>query len=281
MQKERGTTTFHKNPLLFQPDRFYRSGNSAVKNLGVCWAFDTDFNNFKCWNSNNKLNYLNNDTIVSSVINLIPGTKYYIRAYAENDAGTAYGETISFTTKDATFYTDPRDQKTYRTVTIGNQTWMAHNMSYDTIGSLLVDPAYGRLYAWDMALKICPEGWHLPSDVEWQELEQFLGMNNVEVSDTGARGTQEAGKIKEISTAHWLSNIDSTTNETGFTARGSGMTNSINNQLLEMKESAYFWTSTNNTDSTVWIRKLTYENNAIHRTISTKYNGYCVRCIQD
>jgi uncharacterized protein (TIGR02145 family) len=101
-------------------------------------------------------------------------------------------------------FTDPRDEKTYKTVKIGKQTWMAENLNYDAEGSkcygeggeveigydengnpiaITLSPneiqvnctKYGRLYIADA----CPKGWHLPSREEWQILVDFAGGNKV------------------------------------------------------------------------------------------------------
>jgi len=91
--------------------------------------------------------------------------------------------------------TDTRDGKTYRTVKIGNQTWMAENLNYDVSGSVCNDndPSncniYGRLYYWETAMNdavssdaspsgvqgVCPVGWHIPSDAEWTTLIDYVG----------------------------------------------------------------------------------------------------------
>jgi uncharacterized protein (TIGR02145 family) len=77
--------------------------------------------------------------------------------------------------------TDSRDDKTYKTVTIGGKTWMAENLNYQTDNSwCLYDEdsncdKCGKLYDWDAALSVCPDGWHLPTVQEWNELIGMVG----------------------------------------------------------------------------------------------------------
>jgi len=81
-------------------------------------------------------------------------------------------------------FTDPRDSKQYKTVKIGEQTWLAENLNWKGTGvwynnSPILGNAFGRLYTWKEALKAAPPGWHLPTDEEWQKLVNFAGGDRV------------------------------------------------------------------------------------------------------
>jgi len=82
-------------------------------------------------------------------------------------------------------FTDARDNKTYKTVKLDKQTWMAENLNYNADGSKCYENQesnclkYGRLYDWSTAKSACPKSWHLPSNAEWQTIVDFLGGDKV------------------------------------------------------------------------------------------------------
>ncbi len=94
---------------------------------------------------------------------------------------------------------DKRDGQKYEIVTIGNQIWMAENIAYETEKSSCYDgvPAngkeYGRLYTWEAAKTVCPDGWHLPTEAEWNTLLSQYGENT---SDVYSKITVEGDPFK-------------------------------------------------------------------------------------
>ncbi len=74
---------------------------------------------------------------------------------------------------------DLRDGQTYKTVKIGDQVWMAENLGHETTSSICGEKEfltlYGCLYSWNEAKTVCPVGWHLPSQAEWNTLIEFVG----------------------------------------------------------------------------------------------------------
>lgn len=86
-------------------------------------------------------------------------------------------------------YTDPRDGRTYKTITFIKEhhgaditrTWFAENAKYKVDGSYCYNDEeaycdkYGRLYNYEQANNACPEGWHVPTIHEWKYLFGFFG----------------------------------------------------------------------------------------------------------
>jgi uncharacterized protein (TIGR02145 family) len=150
---------------------------------------------------------------------------------------------LSFATlyNPVSYFIDVRDGNSYKTVTIGTQTWMAENYNFATSnGSVCYnnDPLncsrYGRLYTWETAKMICPtsEGWQLPTDKDWQTLLNYLG------------GQKIAGsKLK--SRIEWENPNTDATNESGFSALPGGSYNPgclYGSYFTGLGETANFWT---------------------------------------
>ena len=182
--------------------------------------------------------------------------------------------------------TDSRDAQQYVTVLIGSKCWMAENLNYETSDSWCYNnistngDIYGRLYLWEAALTACPDGWSLPSDEEWKQLEMTLGMSQSEADDSGWRGTDEGGKMKETGTTHWNSPNTGATNTSGFTALPGGY-RTVGWSYFNLGSSGHWWSSTVNSYYTAWGRYLNYDNDQVGRGYSDIPFGFSVRCLKN
>jgi uncharacterized protein (TIGR02145 family) len=246
----------------------------------------------------------------SELTGLTANTTYYIRAYALNNAGIAYGEQEEFLKSNNNLQTssfkDTRDGKIYKTVKIGNQTWMAENLAYlpwvSERGSNIyynshyyyvqlyngtnVSEAkatdnynkYGVLYSWEAAKSSCPPGWHLPTDDEWKQLEVAIGMTQSEADKTEWRGTGEGTKLKSN---EWS---NENTDIYGFSALPGNSTRGYTSNTF-FKTYAFWWTATEFSEGNSWSRYISSHKDdnttLIYRTHSYMSRGYSVRCVKD
>lgn len=186
---------------------------------------------------------------------------------------------------------DPRNGKTYKTVTLGTQTWMAENLNYPSGGTCYLGQAancetFGAHYQWSAARSACPSGWRLPTDDDWKTLERFLGVPEVELDHpNGYRGAAAnvGGRMKTVGT--WKSPNEGATNETGFSALPAGMGYSDGSWDDHKRyEHAYFWTATEKpTDKTAaYGRTIWHWDTGIQRGIGfSKTHRLSVRCVQN
>ncbi len=179
-------------------------------------------------------------------------------------------------------YTDPRDGKTYTTVQIGDQIWMAQNLNYESVNSWWYDndisngDIYGRLYTFEDANIVCSDGWHLPTDDEWKTLEISLGMAPSSTDGMEWRGIDEGEKMK--TTYGWPENGNGT-NSSGFSALPGG-TRTDNGYFNNVGGSGYWWTATEYNSSNSWYRMLN-NTKRVWREYRTPYSAISVRCVKD
>ncbi len=169
-------------------------------------------------------------------------------------------------------FTDSRDGKKYRMVTIGSQTWMAENLNFKTDSSFCYNDSaeycskYGRLYTWAAAVGVCPKGWHLPSQTEWGVLITAVG------------GSSVAGK-KLKSMYGWTSSGNGT-DAFAFSILPAGY-RSNNGHCYNEDDLAGFWSSTEYSSNHAYDVNLNYGYDDVELNYSSKSKGLSVRCIRD
>lgn len=263
-------------------------GGAPIIDRGVCWS-----PNVNPTISNNKMSSGSGTGAFTTKITMLSAnTTYYVRAYAINDAGAAYGEQFSFTTTSAcnnvsnlTF-----DRQNYNTIEIGNQCWLKDNINTgifilnqytsedhaDSKNNNIIEKycydnkeencvLFGGLYDWDEMMLyqkqeggkgICPDGWHVPSLTEWNTLIAFFGGETVAGAPMKKAGSS------------------------GFEALAGGIRGANGNFNL-MGSGAYFWTSTQIEENNAWGVSLLYRGTALSPMYRNKVMGLSVRCIKD
>ena len=191
-------------------------------------------------------------------------------------------------------FCDERDGKKYVYVEIGDQTWMAENLNYDVPGNATDVcynnndnncETYGRLYDWATAMGnsasstenpsgvqgICPEGWHLPSDAEWDALTDYVDSQG---SCTSCAGT----KLK--ATSYWTGiPIMEGTDDFGFSALLGGY-GGMDDIFSSVVLNGYWWSASENDDLNAKIRSMEYNAEAVYKNNYGKSHLYSVRCLQ-
>lgn len=200
----------------------------------------------------------------------------------------------------------------YNTEVIGDQVWMAENLAYlpevhGPLDSSITDPryyvygfegsgveeatstmnyyTYGVLYNWSAAIEAVPEGWHLPSDEEWKQLELYIGMDPEHVdsgSDARERGPGLCNKLK--AKTGWAEIYERAVNgsdDYGFKGLPAGFIDSYNG-YTRLGQYTYFWTSSIGEETKhYWTRRLSYWDASIYREWRSSEFGYSVRCVKD
>ncbi len=248
----------------------------------------------------------------AAIKGLTASKKYYLRAFATNEAGTAYGNQVSFLTNVTAV---DIDGNVYRSINIGGQVWMAQNLRvtrYSNGDMISADPAdpewqksgesdlgsytvyphteldglgsdaevveeYGALYNWhavDDDRGLCPTGWRVPDAADWQELIDHLGGPEI-----------AGGRLKSAETApayhpRWDNPNTGATNESGFSALPGGSRTSDGNYGLAGYH-GYWWSATEINVFGAGDIMMGCRHNDVISSIGNKENNYSVRCIMD
>ena len=250
--------------------------------------------------------YITNSGLSSpiTVTGLSNGSRYTFIVFATNAMGNSSASVISsavtpdFTCGSATIL--DRDGNSYNTVSIGDQCWLKENLKVTTYnnGTAIPDETnnnrsywaglitgartenlqsstyvatYGYLYNWYAVTdsrKICPTGWHVPSDGEWSALVSQLGTSNA------------GDKMRLTGTTYWTSPNTGATNESGFSALPGGYRYN-DGDFGAIRNYAFFWSATVNDTSTAWYRDMYYNYSHVYRWYVGKSMGASVRCLKD
>lgn len=168
-------------------------------------------------------------------------------------------------------FTDPRDGMSYNVLQVGSQTWMAENLNYEAEGSVCPEgdnrncSKYGRLYTWETARVVCPEGWRLPDSTDFATLIASAG------------GAEVAGKALK-STSGWFKKGDGS-DDFGFKGLPAGFSRSAN-KFDGIGGYAHFWSASESPDGLAYYLLLDFSVPAASLNAYGKDEGRSVRCIR-
>jgi uncharacterized protein (TIGR02145 family) len=257
----------------------------------------------------------------SSLMDLVPETTYFIKAYAINDHGVAYGDEMQFVAENPQVI--DVDGNVYETIILHNFLWLAENLkvthyndgspvakgltdtewSGTNSGAYAVYPhsnvdginsdmemlmTYGALYNWMAATDpkgLCPAEWRLPTDEEWKETEKAMGMSEYELNVHGWRGTNQGGQLKSTRTAPDTHPRWNQPNTLALDLFGYSSVpagfREYYGPFSDIGVGTAWWTSTTNADISAWYRSNLWDRGRMGRFYGWNHYGFSVRCIQE
>ena len=254
---------------------------------------------------NNKVDITSNQTVAGN--KTFTGTTTVATPVNATDAATkAYVDALLTQIKSmqdvmiaaGTFKVEDNDGNLYGVVKIGSQVWMAANLKTTTYNDGTAIPnvtdattwaalttgaqcdydntpanttTYGKLYNWYAVntAKLCPKGWHVPSDADWSTLSTTLGGD-----------ATSSGALKETGTTHWSSPNTGATNTSGFTALPGGYRDHDGSSIFVGNYSG-LWSSTEFSTSYANYRGLSNNSTSLYSYNYFKVNGFSVRCLRN
>nr|HPE58524.1 FISUMP domain-containing protein [Bacteroidales bacterium] len=291
--------------------------NSPIISVGLVWNVNpepTIYNNIGLKSFTPDPYYC---CYTHSIENLQPSTTYYVRAFAVNAMGTAYGSELSFMTlapdwQCGDLLIDARDGQEYTTVQIGDQCWMTKNLNIGTMISgnqEMVDNgtiekycydnseancnAYGGQYQWDESMDystnsgikgICPDGWHIPTDLEWTALTTHVSSQpayhcNSNTSYIAKALAAKTNWTPSLTTCAVGNNLNAN-DAANFTTLPCGVRHP-NGSFINMSLYGFFWSSSQFDTTDAWYRTLYYGDAQVIRYSGEKLHGLSLRCIKD
>jgi uncharacterized protein (TIGR02145 family) len=177
-------------------------------------------------------------------------------------------------------FIDDRDGKSYKWVKIGEQVWMAENLNYNpgTNGSKCYKnedakcEEYGRLYDWNTSKEVCPEGWRLSGDDDWNILMKLANPSCEDYHNCADAAT----KLKATSGWKSYSGVPAGTDDFGFKALPGGMID-YDGSSQNGGEYGHWWTASVD----AYTREIAYYYDYVARRSSIKASMLSVRCIQN
>lgn len=250
--------------------------------------------------------------VSADISDLMPGTMYFFRIRAESSTGVTFGNIFTFTTISGTV-TDVEGNK-YNTIAIGTQLWMAENLKTtrysngDIIGSTTPATlnlsgestpeyqwaydgdesnvaAYGRLYTWYAVTDsrgVCPSGWHVPADVEWTTLTDYLTDNGFGFNNGDNIAKSMAAQFNwMVSTIYGsVGYHQDGNNKSGFEGPAGGF-RSYYGAFGALGFAGYWLSSTESDSDNVRYRSLSGDEIKVSRYYDSKQAGLSVRCLKD
>jgi len=283
-------------------------GGSPVTQRGICWATTQN----PTTANNTAVSGTGTGSFTANLTGLAANTTYYVRAYAINTAGTAYGNQLSFTTLSSSgtgnqfnpnltygSITD-QDNNTYKTIQIGTQTWMAENLrttkyrngtpilnitdntqwQNNTTGawSYYTNDAnnnipYGKLYNW---YAVANTNQLCPTGWHVPTDAEWTTLTTFLGGESVA-----GGKMKSTGTQYWISPNTSATNSSGLSGLPGGLRTSFVGTFGNVGYDGGWWSSTEGPTGNAWLRVLGYSNGDVGRGPNGKAYGFSVRCLRD
>lgn len=262
-------------------------------------------------NTSSSVSALGDTLFIGNQAYVIPGIS------AANNGGGQTGITTHTCGADSVHnpnlsYGSMTDQQgnVYKTIVIGNQEWMAENLKTsiyrngEAIANVMdntqwanlttgawcyfnndsqYECPYGKLYNWYAVAdprNVCPTGWHVPTDAEWNVLTGYLDPS-YNPNAEGTQSTTAGGKMKSTGLQYWFDPNQDATNESGFSGLPSGVRTFSNGTFMNIGSGESWWCSTSYDLNKSWYRTISFQQANIGRFYSNKKQGNALRCLRD